>query len=79
MDYQQSKANGAADALSRFSQKSTDKKMALQAENTQILHRLQSLQPIRPQLFKLPSRPIVTSSGSDLWNICARLTTLILK
>ena len=42
IDYHQSKANRAADALSRFLQRSIDEEEKLQAENTQILHRLQS-------------------------------------
>ena len=43
IDYHQGKANGAIDALFRFSQKSPDKKKKLWAENTWILHPLQSL------------------------------------
>ena len=42
IDYRQGKANGAADALSRFPQRSLDEEKKLRAENTQILHRLQS-------------------------------------
>ena len=42
IDYRQSKANGTANALSRFPQKSQDEKKKLRAENTQILHCLQS-------------------------------------
>ena len=42
IDYHQGKTNGAADALSRFPQRSTNEKERLRAENTQILHRLQS-------------------------------------
>ncbi len=42
IDYRQKKANGAADALSRFPQRSTDEETTLRAENTQILHCLQS-------------------------------------
>ena len=42
IDYRQGKANGAADALSRFPQRSLDEKEKLRAENTQILHCLQS-------------------------------------
>ena len=42
IDYCQGKANGAADALSRFLQRSLDEEEKLWAENTQILHRLQS-------------------------------------
>ena len=42
IDYRQGKANGAADALSRFPQRSLDEEEKLRAENTQILHRLQS-------------------------------------
>ncbi len=40
--YRQGKANGAADALSRYSQRSTEEEETLRAENTKILHRLQS-------------------------------------
>ena len=43
IDYRQGKANFAADALSHFSQRSPNKEKVLRAENTQILHRLQSL------------------------------------
>ena len=42
IDYRQGKANGAADALSRFPQRSLDEEEKLRAENTQILHCLQS-------------------------------------
>ena len=42
IDYRQSKANGAANALSRFPQRSIDEEEKLWAENTQILHCLQS-------------------------------------
>ena len=42
IDYRQGKANTAADALSRFPQRSQDEKNELQAENGQILHRLQN-------------------------------------
>lgn len=42
IDYRQGKANGAADTLSRFPQRSQGEKKALRAENTQILHYLQS-------------------------------------
>ena len=42
IDYCQDKANGAADALSCFSQRSQDEEEKLWAENTQILPRLQT-------------------------------------
>ena len=42
IDYRQGKANGAADALSRFPQRSLDEEEKLRVENSQILHRLQS-------------------------------------
>ena len=42
IDYRQGKANGAADALFRFPQRNEDKEEKLRAENTRILHRLQS-------------------------------------
>ena len=42
IDYCQSKANAAADALSQFPQRSQDQKDELWAENSQILHRLQN-------------------------------------
>ena len=42
INYRQGKANGAADALSRFPQRSQDEEEKLRAENTRILHRLQS-------------------------------------
>ena len=43
IDYYQSKANGAADALFRFPQKNKDEEKKLWTENTQIFHCLQSL------------------------------------
>ena len=42
IDYWQGKANRAANALSRFPQRSFNKKEKLQAKNTQIFHCLQS-------------------------------------
>ncbi len=42
IDYRQDKANGAADALSQYPQQSAEEKETLRAENTKILHRLQS-------------------------------------
>ena len=42
IDYRQGKANGAADALSRFPQRNEDEEEKLRTENTRILHRLQS-------------------------------------
>ena len=42
IDYRQGKANGAADALARFPQRSLDEEEKLRVENSQILHRLQS-------------------------------------
>ena len=42
IDYRQCKANGAADALSRFFQRSPEGEKKLQAENTQIFHYLQT-------------------------------------
>ncbi len=42
IDYRQGKANGAADALSRYPQRSAEEEETLQAENTKILHHLQS-------------------------------------
>ena len=43
IDYRQGKANGAADALSRYPQRSAEEEDILRAENVKILHRLQSL------------------------------------
>ena len=43
IDYCQGKANGAADALSRYSQRSAEEENTLRAENVKILYRLQSL------------------------------------
>ena len=43
IDYCQGKANGAADALSQYPQRSTEEEETLRAENVKILHRLQSL------------------------------------
>ena len=40
IDYRQDKANGAADALFCFPQRSQDEEKKLQAENTRIFHRL---------------------------------------
>ena len=45
IDYRQGKANGAADALSRFLQRSLNEEKTLQVKNSQILHRLQSSFP----------------------------------
>ena len=42
IDYRQGKANAAADALSRYPQRSPAEEEDLRAENTKILHRLQS-------------------------------------
>ncbi len=42
IDYRQGKANAVADALSRFPQRSRAEEETFQAENSQILHRLQS-------------------------------------
>ena len=42
IDYRQGKANGAADALSRFPQRNKDEEEKLWTENTRILHCLQS-------------------------------------
>ena len=42
IDYRQSKANVAADALSRFFQRSQDEQNELRAENSKIFHRLQN-------------------------------------
>ena len=42
IDYRQGKANVAADALSRFPQRSQDEEDELRAENGRILHRLQN-------------------------------------
>ena len=42
IDYRQGKANGTADALSRYPQRSQGEEEVLRAENTRILHRLQS-------------------------------------
>ena len=43
IDYRQGKANGAADALSRYLQQSQSEEKILQAENTKIFQRLQFL------------------------------------
>ena len=42
IDYRQGKANGAADALSRYPQRSAEEEETLRTENVKILHRLQS-------------------------------------
>lgn len=42
IDYRQGKANGAADALLRFPQRSQDEEEALRAENTQNIYCLQN-------------------------------------
>ena len=41
IDYRQGKANGAADALSRYPQQSPEEEDTLRSENVKILHRLQ--------------------------------------
>ncbi len=41
IDYRQGKANGAANALSLYLQRSAEEEETLRAENTKILHRLQ--------------------------------------
>ena len=41
IDYYQDKTNGAADALSRFSQRKEDEEEKLRTENTRIFYRLQ--------------------------------------
>ena len=43
IDYRQGKANGAADALSRYSQQSVEEEKTFRAENVKILYCLQSL------------------------------------
>ncbi len=42
IDYQQGKANGATDALSRYLQRNAEEEKTLRAEITKILHRVQS-------------------------------------
>ena len=42
IDYHQGKANAAADALSKFPQRSQDEEDEIRAENSQIFHRLQN-------------------------------------
>ena len=42
IDYRQGKANGAADALSRYPQRSPEEEDTLRSENVKILYRLQS-------------------------------------
>ncbi len=42
IDYQQDKANRAADALSQYRQRSAEEEKTLQAKNMKILHRLES-------------------------------------
>ncbi len=42
IDYRQDKANRAADTLSQYPQRSAEEEETLRAENTKILHRLQS-------------------------------------
>ena len=42
IDYRQGKANGAADALSRYPQRSAEEEKTLRDKNVKILHRLQS-------------------------------------
>ena len=63
IDYRQSKANGAADTLSRFLQRSLNKEEKFRAENTQFLHYLQSshtrasLSCLSPPSLSLGSEP----------------------
>ncbi len=40
IDYRQGKANGAADALSQYPQRSVEEEKTLRAENTKILYQL---------------------------------------
>ena len=62
IDYRQSKANAAADALSRFPQKSQDEEDELRAENGQIFHHFQN-SLTNASLAKLS---LSTSSSSSL-------------
>ena len=65
IDYCQNKANGAADALSRFFQRSDDKKKKLWAKNSQIFHQLQSL-VTNANLLGLSFSGLNTSASSNL-------------
>ena len=60
IDYRQGKANGAADALSRFPLRSSDEEEKLWAENIKILHCLQ------------PSLPNASLSGLSLADTSAK-------
>ena len=62
IDYCQGKANAAADALSRFSQRSKDKEDELRAENNQIIHGLQN----SLTNASLAELSLLTSSSSSL-------------
>ena len=56
IDYRQGKANVAADALSKFPQRSQDEEQELQAKNSQIFHCLQnSLTSANLASFSAPS------------------------
>ena len=71
IDYRQGKANGAADALSQYPQRSTEKEETLQVDNVKILHRLQS------SLAKVSSLLVNSSHLSPLQQVLICGTTVL--
>ena len=71
IDYRQGKANGAADALSRYPQRSTEEEETLRAENVKILHRLQS------SLAKVSGLSVNSSHLSPLHQVLICGTTVL--
>ena len=71
IDYRQGKANGAADALSQYPQRSAEEEETLQAENVKILHRLQS------SLAKVSGLLVDSSHPSPLHKVLICGTTVL--
>ena len=71
IDYRQGKANGAADALSRYPQRSPEEEETLRAENVKILHRLQS------SLAKVSGLSVNSSHLSPLHQVLICGTTVL--
>ena len=73
IDYCQGKVNGAVDTLSRFLQRSDDEEKKLWAENSQILHQLQSLL-INANLLGLS---LLGLNAAACWNLLLLYQVLI--
>ena len=71
INYRQSEANGAVDALSRYPQKSAEEEDTLRAENVKILHRLQS------SLARVSGLSVDSSQLSPLHQILICGTTVL--